>query len=128
MAKHVELYAWAPPMGMALSFNFPHFAIPDGIPTNKEICAVVVGLENGQAARATGMRAEHVKAWLGDIGHKEKAARENPGKTANTGELKNKWRIIVRMIQIIWDQGKNPIHMSWMVSYCYQRVEATSEG
>jgi hypothetical protein len=54
-------------MGVALPFNFLHFAIPDGVPTDKERHAVVVGLKNGQASGATRMRAEHVKAWLGDI-------------------------------------------------------------
>jgi hypothetical protein len=47
MAKQLESYAWSPPMGVALLFNFPHFVIPDSIPTNKEIGAVVVGLKNG---------------------------------------------------------------------------------
>jgi hypothetical protein len=115
MVKCMELYAWAPPMGVALTFNFLHFAIPDGVPINKEMHAVVSGLENGQAADATGIRAKHIKAWLGDIWHEEKAARENPGKTANMGELKSKWRIFVQMIQTIWDQGEIPMHMSWMV-------------
>jgi hypothetical protein len=40
------------------------------------------------------MRAEHVKA----IWHKEKAARENPGKIANTGELRSKRQIFVQMV------------------------------
>ncbi len=116
MAKCVELYAWAPPKGVALPFNFLHFAIPDGIPTNKEIHTVGVGLKNGQAAGATRMRPEHVKAWLGDILHKEKAARENPGKTANKGELGNKWRIFVQMIQTIWYREEIPLQMIWMVT------------
>jgi hypothetical protein len=90
MAERVELYDWAPPMGVALPFNFLHFPIPDGVPADEEIHAVVVGLKNGQATGATGMRVEHVKAWLGNIRRKEKAARENPGKTANMGELRNK--------------------------------------
>jgi hypothetical protein len=42
-AKCVELYAWAPPIGLALPFNFLHFTIPDSVPTNKEIHAVVLG-------------------------------------------------------------------------------------
>ncbi len=96
-------------MGVALPLNFPHFAIPDGIPTDKEIRAVVSVLKNGQAAWATGMRAEHVKAWLGNIWRKEKIARENPGRTANTGELGNKWRIFVQMMQTRWDWGEIPI-------------------
>jgi hypothetical protein len=104
-------------MGVALPFNFLHFMIPDGVSTNKEICAVVVGLKNGQAAGATRMRAEHIKVWLGDIRHEEKAARasKNSGKTANMGELGSKWQIFVQMIQIIWDQREIPTQMSWMV-------------
>jgi hypothetical protein len=51
------------------------------------------------------MQAEHVKAWLADIWHEEKAARENPGRIAEAeGEnLGKKWRIFVTMIQTIWD-------------------------
>jgi hypothetical protein len=74
-------------MGTSLPFNFPYFEIPDGIPTDKEIRAVVLGLKNGRAAGATGMRAEYVKTWLSDIPHKEKVARENPGRIADTGDL-----------------------------------------
>jgi hypothetical protein len=114
-AERVELYAWAPPMGTPLPFNFPHFKIPDGVPTNNKIRAVVLGLKNGQAAGATGMRAEHVKTWLRDIWCREKVAQENPGKTADTGELGKKWGIFVKMIQTIWDRGKIPMQMSWMV-------------
>jgi hypothetical protein len=41
MAERMELYARAPPMGFSLPFNFPYFKIPNGVPTDKEICAVV---------------------------------------------------------------------------------------
>jgi hypothetical protein len=37
MAKRVELYARAPPMGEALPFNFPHFDISNDMPTDSEI-------------------------------------------------------------------------------------------
>jgi hypothetical protein len=116
-AKHVELYTRAPPMGTPLPFNFPYFEIPDGVPTDNKIRAVVLGLKNGQAGGATRMRAEHVKAWLADIRHEEKAARENPGRIAEVeGEnLGKKWRIFVKMIQTIWDRGEIPMQMSWMV-------------
>ncbi len=40
-AEHVELYARAPPMGTPLPFNFPVFEIPDEVPTDEEISAVV---------------------------------------------------------------------------------------
>jgi hypothetical protein len=41
-----------------------------------------------------------VKAWLADIRHEEKAARENPGRIAEAeGEnLGKKWRIFIKMI------------------------------
>ncbi len=102
-------------MGTSLRFNFPYFKISDGAPTNKEIRAMVLGLKNGQAAGATGMRAEHVKTWLSDIQHEEKVARENPGRIADMGDLGKKWRIFVEMIQVIWDPGEILMQMSWMV-------------
>ncbi len=46
IAKQVELYAGAPPMGAALPFNFPHFVIPDDMPTDEEVQKVVRGLQN----------------------------------------------------------------------------------
>ncbi len=47
MAKRMELYARAPPMGTSLPFNFLYYEISDGVPTNKKIRAVVSGLKNG---------------------------------------------------------------------------------
>jgi hypothetical protein len=67
MAERVELYVKVPPMGALLPFNFPYFKVPDGLPTNNEVCKVVRGLQNGQAAGATGMKAEHLKGWLDAI-------------------------------------------------------------
>ncbi len=80
MAKHVELYARAPPMGEALPFNFPHFEISNDMPKDSEIQKVVGGLRNGQAGGATGMKAEHIKVWLDKIQREEKAAMENHGR------------------------------------------------
>jgi hypothetical protein len=34
-------------MGIPLPFNFPYFKIPNGVPTDNEIRAVVSGLKNG---------------------------------------------------------------------------------
>jgi hypothetical protein len=102
-------------MGTSLPFNFPYFEIPDSIPTDEEIRAVVSELKNGQAAGATGMRAEHVKTWLSNIRHEEKKARENLGRIVDTWDLGKKWQIFVKMIQVIWDRGEIPMQMSWMV-------------
>ena len=34
---------------------------------------------------------------------------------AEGGSLGKKWRVFVKMIQTIWDQGEIPMQMSWMV-------------
>ncbi len=114
MAKWVELYVKVPPMGVPLPFNFPYFAVPDGVPTDDEVRKVVRGLQNGQVGGATGMKVEHLKGWLDAIQHKERAARENTGRVGNT-ELGSKWRIFLELIQVIWDRGEIPGQMSWMV-------------
>ncbi len=84
-AERVELYARAPPMGEALPFNFPHFEISDNMPTDSEIQKVVGGLRKGRAGGATGMKAKHIKVWLDEIQHEEKAAMENHGREADPG-------------------------------------------
>jgi hypothetical protein len=115
MAKHVELYVRAPPMGAALPYNFLHFKISNDMPTDSEMGMVVTGLKNGQAAGATGMRAEHIKGWLDKIQRKEKAARETPGREGVDPGAGRKWRIFVELIQTIWEGGEIPVQMSWMV-------------
>ncbi len=103
MAKQVELYAKVAPMGAPLLFNFPYFKVPDGLPTNDKVRKVVRGLQNGQAAGATGMKAKHLKGWLYAIQHKE--ARENPGGVGSS-ELGTKWRIFLSLIQTIFGTGR----------------------
>ncbi len=96
-AKHVELYARAPPMEAALPYNFPHFEISKHMPTDSKMCTVVRGLKNGQAAGATGMRAKHIKGWLDKIQRNEKAARETPGREGADSGASCKWRIFVEL-------------------------------
>jgi hypothetical protein len=60
------------------------------------------------------MKAEHIKVWLDEIQHKEKAAVENHGREAETG-ASHKWRIIVEFFQAIWNWGEIPEQMSWMI-------------
>ncbi len=114
MAKCVELYSRAPPMGKALPFNFPHFKISDDMPTDSEIQKVVGGLRNRQVTGATGMKAKHIKVWLDKIQCDEKTVRENPSWEADPGAGR-KWQIFVDLIQAIWERGEIPEQMSWMV-------------
>jgi hypothetical protein len=114
-AEHMELYVRAPPMGAALPHNFPHFKISNNMATDSEMRTVVRGLQNGQAAGATRMRAKLFKGWLDEIQHGEKAARENPGREGADPEAGCKWRIFVELIQAIWERGEIPEQMSWMI-------------
>jgi hypothetical protein len=80
MAECVELYVRAPPMGMALPYNFLHFKISNDMPTDSEMHTVVRRLKNRRATGATRMRAKHIKGWLDKIQRDEKAARETPSR------------------------------------------------
>ncbi len=103
MAKRVELYARAPPLGPPLPYNFPSFAIVDELPSDAKVRKVVRGLRNGRAGRATGMKAEHLKGWLDAVQPEEKVAEEDPGRESTLGD---KWRIFVKLIRTIWDEGE----------------------
>ncbi len=53
--------------GNPLLINAVPVEINDAIPSDSKLCEVVGELTNGRAAGASGMHAEHVKAWLRDI-------------------------------------------------------------
>ena len=128
MAKRVELYERAAPMGAPLPFNFPFFEISNNMPTDLEVHAVVQRLKNGQAGGATGMKAKHLKGWLDKIQHEEKAFREISGREGADQGLGCKWRIFVEMIQTIWERGEIPEQMSWMVVVLLSKVGGNFRG
>ena len=66
---------------------------------------MVRGLQNGRAAGATGMKAEHLKGWLDAIQREEKAAEEDPGRESTLGD---KWQVFLKLIRTIWDMGEIP--------------------
>ncbi len=67
---------------------------------------MVVGqLQNGRAAGATGMKAEHLKEWLANITLEE---RED-GRVEGLGD---RWRSFVVLLQAIWTRGTVPTQMT----------------
>jgi len=86
-------------------------AIWGDTPDEEEIRATVRELTNGRSAGVLRMRAEHLKGWL-------KGARleENP-KTgpANVGAGED-WEAFVKLVQAVWDEGKIPIQLGWVVT------------
>ncbi len=54
-----------------MPINVTPIPVPDNTLTDPEIWEVVAKLQNGHAAGATGMKAEHLKEWLHGIRHEE---------------------------------------------------------
>jgi hypothetical protein len=69
--ERIQLYTAVPPPGWAMRFNVDPFNVPDAAPLDSELRAVVGSLRNGCAAGVMGMRAKHLKEWLGDMKREE---------------------------------------------------------
>jgi hypothetical protein len=68
---------------------------------------VVWGLQNGHAAGASGLQAEHIKVWLRNAVRKE----EEDGDIG----LGDKWCTFVRLMQAIWEHGSVLEQMRWEI-------------
>jgi hypothetical protein len=67
----------------------------------------VGSLRNGCAGGATGMRAEHLREWLGDMKHEE---------TEDGVEgIGDRWRLFVALLQVVWERGSVPTQMASMI-------------
>jgi hypothetical protein len=74
---------------------------------DSELRALVGKLRNGHAAGATGMKAEHIKEWLGDMRREEvEVGVEGIG---------DRWRLFVALLQAVWERGSIPTQMTWMI-------------
>ncbi len=80
-------------------------------PDEKEIRAAITELTNGRSAGVSQMRAEHLKGWL-----KGAKSEEDP-KTgpANVG-AGDTWKALVTLVQAVWDKGKIPAQLGWIVT------------
>ncbi len=107
MAERVELYTAVPPVGWLLPINVTPISVPDEPLMDPEIREVVTKLQQGCAAGATGMKAEHLKEWLCGIRH-EKAVESAEG----AGDC---WRLFVSLVQAIWESGTMPTQIGWML-------------
>ncbi len=85
---------------MAMRFNVEPSAVPDAAPTDSELRAVVGKLRNGRAAGATGIKAKHIKEWLGDM-RLEEAEDGVEG-------IGDHWQSFVALLQAVWERGSIP--------------------
>merc|ERR1712194_757062 len=107
-----ELYARVPPPGDPIPCNVPKTHINDVMPSDSEIRGVVKALRNGRAGNTRGMKAEHLKQWLGMAESEEKARAEGDDGYEGRGDT---WRIFVRLVQHVWETGDIPQQMRWVV-------------
>jgi hypothetical protein len=92
----VDLYTWRQSPGEPLPINIDPVDIDDDIPSNGELRVAVGKLTNGRAAGASGMRAEHIKAWLSDM-----RWEEDPNDQGTDGAGDN-WCLFMRLVQAAW--------------------------
>jgi hypothetical protein len=106
-AKCVALYRKVPSPGEPLFIHVNKVDIPDGVPSDGDLRAVVRGLQNGRTAGGCGLQAEHIKVWLTDV-----VCKKEEQSDVGLGE---KWWIFVKLMQAVWEQGSIPEQMKWKI-------------
>jgi hypothetical protein len=104
------LYVQRQSPGDPLPLHLTPVKIDNDVPTDSEIRIVAGGLTNGRAGGASGMRAEHVKAWL--WGALEEDDPESQGNFVGHGD---NWKLFVELVQAVWTHGIIPRQMLWSI-------------
>ncbi len=100
--ERVDLYAPRESPGNPLPINVTPAVISNNVPTDGKLRQEAGKLTNGQAAGASGMRAEHVKEWLNGM-----QQEEDPEGHGVNGAGDN-WRLFVLLVQATWTHGTIP--------------------
>jgi hypothetical protein len=105
----VDLYARRDSPGDPLPINVTPVMINEDVPMDGELRQVAGKLTNGQAAGASGMRAEHVKEWLNGM------QREEDPEGHGVDGAGDNWRLFVRLVQAAWTHGIIPCQLLWII-------------
>ncbi len=106
----MELYWKQDSLGDPLPINLQGPVIPKDVPLDHEIRDAAQELKNGQACRASNMRAEDIKQWLCGI-----TLEENPKKGPNNIGEGDNWSLLVGLVQVVWMQGKIQQQLTWVI-------------
>jgi hypothetical protein len=104
-AKRIALYGRVASKGDPIPIHVNKASIPDNIPSDGELQAVVRELQNRRAAGVTGLQAEHIKVWLTNVVRKEE-------EQSNIRLGHKRW-VFVKLMQAIWEHGSVPKQMRW---------------
>ena len=109
--ERVELYAERAAYGAEFLANGTPFGIDNGPPLEGELRTAVSQLSHGRCGGASGIRAEHIKAWL----HRAKKAEDPENDTNHVGAGKM-WDEFVKLCSSVWMTGTIPQQMCWVVT------------
>ena len=109
--ERVELYAERAACGAEFPENGTPFTIDDNPPSEGKLRTAVSQLSHGRCGGASGIRAEHIKAWL--RGAKKE---EDPEYGANYTGAGKSWGEFVELCTSVWETGTIPQQMSWVVT------------
>jgi len=109
--ERVELYEERDAYGAEFPANGTPFAIADDPPSEGELRIAVSKLSHGRCGGVSGIRAEHIKAWL--RGAKKE---EDPANGANHNGAGKSWREFVEICTSVWVTGNVPQQLCWVVT------------
>ena len=106
-AEREALYARVPPPGRRIPKNVDRPPQNDEAPSDAEIRAAVRACHTGRAGGGSKMRAEDLKHWLAMM-----ETEETESGFAGRGDT---WRMLVQLVQNIWETGEIPRQMLWTI-------------
>ena len=109
--KHEELYTEREAYSVGFPANGTPFPIADAPPSEGELRTTVSQLSHGQCRGASGIWAEHIKAWLRGA---KKA--ENLETGANHIGARKLWSEFVELCTSVWATGTITQQMTWVVT------------
>ena len=109
--ERVELYVERDASGTEFPANGMPFIIADIPPLEGELWTAVSQVSHGRYEGASGIRAEHIEAWLHGV--KKEEVPENGVIHAGAGKS---WSEFVEHCTSVWATGTTPQQMSWVVT------------
>jgi hypothetical protein len=122
-AERADLCRQRDPPGDLLPINIDPIPVDDGTPSKGEIRVAVAGLSNGRAGGALGMRTEDVKAWLHGV-----KLEEDPEVGPANIRAGDNWRRFTLLVRAIWDHGKIPPQLLWVIIVLIPKGGVIIEG